>query len=261
MRVETKVPEAAQLVRERRVDRRVVEKQHSTLRVALVVLVERIDQRCRGRGAVALRDETRAAVDRGPQHCQRFLVVALAVVALQAQRACAVGQMHATARVDSVDSKHQIAISRLAAISEGAGEALDHRDRDRLRGGRGRRGDCREGDDDRDQRGAQLIPHRDFKALENKNAAPNSAAWLLHSAATKVHSRRLACLFCLSRAPCRTAPLPRRSAACSTACLTTLLTATSVVRAMPRAPRRSTSARPTRTTSSRSTCLVSAATN
>ena len=132
-----------------------------------------------------LRDEACPAVDRRLQHGERFFVVALAVVTLQLQRTGASGQLDAAARVDPLDRNQQVAIGRLAAVAEAAGEAFDHRDRDRLRGASIRRGGARHGGDGRNQCGSNLLPHRNFKSLENKNAAPNSAAWLLRCAATK----------------------------------------------------------------------------
>jgi hypothetical protein len=89
MRVETEVPEAAALVGQHRVDRGVVEEDHAARRIALVVLVDGIEQR-RGRGRrVALQHDARAVVHGGAQRGERLLVLALAVVAVELQRASA----------------------------------------------------------------------------------------------------------------------------------------------------------------------------
>jgi hypothetical protein len=68
--VEAEVPEAALAVGQIGVDRRLVQEDHFLARVALVVLVDRIDQRERDRRAVALDDVAHALVGRRLQRVQ-----------------------------------------------------------------------------------------------------------------------------------------------------------------------------------------------
>ena len=64
MRVKTKVPEAALFVGQGRLHRRVIEKQHPLGRLALVVLVDGVNQNRRGGRGVALRNDANAVVNR-----------------------------------------------------------------------------------------------------------------------------------------------------------------------------------------------------
>jgi hypothetical protein len=128
MGVEAEVPEAAALVGEHGIDGRVVQQQGAPLRVASVVLVQRIDQG-RGRGrAVALRDEGDALVQRAAQQRQGFFGIALAVQAQQGQWARATGQPHAALFVDALHRPQQVAEHRLTGIGEGARKSFDECD-------------------------------------------------------------------------------------------------------------------------------------
>jgi hypothetical protein len=91
-----------------RVHRRVVEEHHAPLRLALVVLVDRVDQRRRHGRRVALQDELRAVVDGRAQQRQRLLDLALAVVALQHQRRAPAGQPDAAALVDALHAQTRL---------------------------------------------------------------------------------------------------------------------------------------------------------
>ncbi len=70
--VEAEVPVAALAVGEIRVDRRVVHVEHFLARIALVVLVDRVDQRARGPRAVALRHVADVLVDGRLQAVERL---------------------------------------------------------------------------------------------------------------------------------------------------------------------------------------------
>ena len=77
--VEAEMPEIAFLVRERRVDCGIIEKEHFLARIALVVLEHGFGDRMRDRAAVALHDEARAVVERFLELNQRFLRIDLVV--------------------------------------------------------------------------------------------------------------------------------------------------------------------------------------
>ena len=86
MRVKAKVPEAAFLVGQRRLYRRVIEKQHALGRLPLIVFVDGVNQHGRRGRGVALRNDAYAVVDSRAQRSQRLFVLALAVVTLDTQR-------------------------------------------------------------------------------------------------------------------------------------------------------------------------------
>jgi len=106
--VKAEMPEAALVVGQHRIDRRVVQEQHALAGLALVVLVDRVDQHQRLRRRIALQDHLRAVVDGRTQRRQRFFVLAFAVVAQQLQRALALGGFHAAARVDPLDGPDDV---------------------------------------------------------------------------------------------------------------------------------------------------------
>jgi hypothetical protein len=126
--IKAEMPEAAFLVGEDGIYRRVIEEQHALARLALVVFVDGLDQhRCRGR-RIALQDDLRAVIDGRAQRRQGLFVLALAVVALQRQRpraASGCGQLHAAARIHALDGPEDVAKHRLARVGERAREAFD----------------------------------------------------------------------------------------------------------------------------------------
>jgi hypothetical protein len=147
VRVEAEVPGAAALVGQHRIDRRVVQEQHAALRIALVVAVDRLDQRRRRGRAVALGDEPDALVDGRAQQGDRLFRLAFAVETHQFQFARHAAHLDTAAAVDPLGGPHQVAEHRLAGVGERARQALDQRDPQRrirrLRergpaGGRGR---------------------------------------------------------------------------------------------------------------------------
>jgi len=100
----------------------------SAAAVALVVLVDGVDQRRGGGRRVALQHDARAVVQRGAQRGKRFLVLPLAVVAveLQGPRACGnAGQPDAAARVHALHRPQQVAEHGLSSVGEGSAHAFD----------------------------------------------------------------------------------------------------------------------------------------
>ena len=138
MGVKTKVPEAAALIGEHRVDRRVVEKHHPLIRLALVVLADRIDQSGgHGRG-VALHHDAYAVVYGRAQGSQRLFALAFAVVADHLQRSGAARQPKAPTRIDPLGRPDQVAKGRLAAGGQRPRQGFDEGDAHwRLRPNRG----------------------------------------------------------------------------------------------------------------------------
>jgi len=133
--VKTEMPETAFLVCERRLHRRVVQKQAAVAGLALVVFVQRVDQHRRRGRTVALQDETDPRVLRAAQHGQRFFAVALAVKAQQFQRPRAAGQLHAAACIDAINCHGNVAKHRFTGVGKWARQAFDHGQLDGL--GRG----------------------------------------------------------------------------------------------------------------------------
>ena len=132
VRVEAEMPWAATLVGQHRINRRVIEEHLPFAGIALVVAVDRIDQRAGHRRAISLQDEAHALVGRAPQEHQRLLDLTLGVVACQLQRTRALRKLHAAARVDAVDRKLEIARHRLAGIGKRPRQAFDHAEPDLL---------------------------------------------------------------------------------------------------------------------------------
>ncbi len=77
MRIETKMPRAATLIGQCRIDSGVVQKQHALRRNSLVVFADPLDQRRRNRRRIALQHEWDAGIGRAPKHRQRFFNLAL----------------------------------------------------------------------------------------------------------------------------------------------------------------------------------------
>jgi hypothetical protein len=133
MRVEAKMPEAASLVGQHRIDGRIVEEQHAPRRVALVVLVDGVDQRRRGGRRVALHHDARTVVDGSAQCRERLFVLPFAVVAIELQHPCTAGQRNAATCIDALDRPQKIAKHGFAGVGEGTAKALDQRNADRRR--------------------------------------------------------------------------------------------------------------------------------
>ena len=135
MGIEAEMPKAALFIGQRRIDGRVVEKQHALLRGALVVLFHRVEDGLgRGRG-IALQHVLRTGIARRLQRRQRLVALALAVKAQQLQRALAallLRQGHAAAGVDALDRPGQVAKHRLAGVGKRAREAFDQGQADGL---------------------------------------------------------------------------------------------------------------------------------
>ena len=139
MGVETEVPRAAALVGQHRIHGRVVEEQLPLAGVALVVAVDRIDQRTGHRRTVALKHEAHALIGSTPQQDERLLDLPLGVVAGHVQRARALWQLHTTASVDPIDRELQVARDSFAGVGKWTRQPLDHAEPDRLDRGRARR--------------------------------------------------------------------------------------------------------------------------
>ena len=123
--VKAEMPKAAFLIGQRRVYRRVVQKQHPARRVAGIVFLDGINQRGRHCRGVALQHHPRTAVNGQAQRRERLLRLALAVKALQHHGHGHLTQSHATTRINPLDGPAQIAKNRLAAAGIGAAQALD----------------------------------------------------------------------------------------------------------------------------------------
>jgi len=134
VRVEAEVPGAAALVGQARVDGRIVQQERAPFGVALVVLVDRVDQRRGDRRAVALQHEADALVDGAAQQRECFLGLALAVEAHEPERPPPAGQRDAAASVDALDGPLQVAEHGLAGVGERARQALDQRQPQRRTG-------------------------------------------------------------------------------------------------------------------------------
>jgi len=130
MGVKAEMPEAALVVGQHRVYRRVIQEQHTLTRLALVVLVDRVDQARGGGRGIALGHDGDVAVDGRTQPRQCLLGLALAVEAHDLQRTVAAGQLHAAAGVDALGRPDQVSEHRLAGVGKRAREALDHADAD-----------------------------------------------------------------------------------------------------------------------------------
>ena len=124
MGIKAEVPEAAALIGQRRVYRRIVQIQHPARRVAAVVLFNRIQQ-CRRRGRrVALHDDARAVVYGCAQGRQRFFILPLAVIAFNHQRMKTVRQAHAGARIHALGRPQQVAKNGFPRIRKRARKTL-----------------------------------------------------------------------------------------------------------------------------------------
>ncbi|MDT4854042.1 hypothetical protein FQZ97_883290 [compost metagenome] len=122
--IDAEVPEAAQVVGQRRVHGRVVDVEHRLLGVARVVPRHRIGDRRRHPGAIALHDVAKALVDGGLERVQAFLGRALVVKArhhkTHARRIARAGQLLG----------HELPAAQAVAANVGrrAGERVDERD-------------------------------------------------------------------------------------------------------------------------------------
>ena len=133
VRIEAEVPRAAALVRQRRIDGRVVQEERALMRVSLVVPVHRVDEGRGHRRTVALEDEPDVLVHRPPEHQQGLLDLPLRIEGEQLKRPSAGRQRNASARVDALDGEGEVAGDRIPGVGERAGERLDHRQPDRCR--------------------------------------------------------------------------------------------------------------------------------
>ena len=130
MGVEAEVPEAALLVGQGRVHRRIVQEQHPPRRVAFVVFADRIQQGRSGSRRIALQDELRPVVDGGTQGRQCLFVLALAVVARHGQQALAVGQAHTAPGIHPLGGPDQVAKDGLTGVGERPAQAFHHGEAD-----------------------------------------------------------------------------------------------------------------------------------
>ena len=118
MRIEAKMPEAATLIGERRLYRRVIEKEGASLGFAFVVFAQGIHQGQCNRGTVALQHKARAPIKRHLQGRQRLFQTALVVDALQGQGPRPAGQTNTPALVHALDGPHQIAVHRFTGVGK-----------------------------------------------------------------------------------------------------------------------------------------------
>ena len=177
MRVKTKVPEAALFVGQGRLHRRVIEKQHPLGRLALVVLVDGVNQhRCGGR-RIALRNDAYAVVDGRAQCGKRLFVLALAVVTLDAQRLRTRRQLDAATRIDALSGPHQVAKDRFTRVAERTGKAFNQGDTHSRRGALGH------GHQRQTGRQGQQAKGQKFQTVFQKNVPQASKGWDLESAA------------------------------------------------------------------------------
>jgi hypothetical protein len=139
VRIEAEMPEAALFVGEDRIHRRVIQEHDAPLRLALVVLVDRLDQRRGHRRRIALHHDACAVVDGSAQGRQGLLGLTLAVIALERHRAHDAADAHTATLVHALQGPGQVADHGLAGVGKGPGQALDHGDTNRrARQGRGR---------------------------------------------------------------------------------------------------------------------------
>ena len=125
MGIKTEMPKAAVFIGQSRINRRVVEKQHTPIGLAFVVLVDRIDQRrCVGR-RVALQNELRAVVECSFERRQSLFALAFAVVAREHHAAHALRGFDATARIDALHSPRNVAHHGFAGVGKWSTQALD----------------------------------------------------------------------------------------------------------------------------------------
>ena len=121
MGIKAEVPKTAFFIRQRRIDRRVIQEHNPFGRFAFIVFVDSLHQRAGGSRGVALQNKTRTAVNGRAQRRQRFLSLALAVVTLQHQGSGrSAGQLDAPARIHPLHSPQNIAVHRFAAVGVGA---------------------------------------------------------------------------------------------------------------------------------------------
>ena len=136
MGIETEMPEAALFVGQRRVHGRVVQVHHAAGRIALVVLADGIDQARSGGRRIALGDDADVLVHRRAQAGQGLFGLALAVKALDHQRAVATRPFHATTGIDPLGGPDQVAVDGFTGVGKWTGQTFDHADTDGLAGGR-----------------------------------------------------------------------------------------------------------------------------
>ena len=136
--VEAEVPEAALAVGEVGIDRRVVQEDDRLRRVALVVLLDRVDQRQRRARPIALRHVADSLVDRLLQHRQRLLRRSLVVERHDLEPDAGTRQLLG---VDQFGHELEVPQQVRADTGERAGQRIDEGDLHGLcsdrRGGRG----------------------------------------------------------------------------------------------------------------------------
>ena len=126
--IEAEMPEAAIRVGERGVVGGIIEEHHAVLRIAGILLVDRVDERRGNRRAIALHDKANILVDGRTQLDETGFAAALAVEDHELQRVFAIGQGNATVRVHALHAEAQIALNSRARVRERTGHAFDHRD-------------------------------------------------------------------------------------------------------------------------------------